>query len=45
MEHSKIFEKAKKYYTQGFWTETMLKALVEKGHLTKEELEEIVGGE
>lgn len=42
MEHSKIFEKAQKYYTQGFWTEPMLKALVKKGYITKEELEEIV---
>lgn len=45
MEHSTIFEKAKKYYEQGFWTKKMLEALVKKGRLFDWEYAEITGEE
>lgn len=38
---SKTFEKAKKYYELGLWTEMHLTALVEAGKLTQEEYEMI----
>ena len=39
---SKIFEKAKKYYENGLWTEKHLAALVSAGRLTQEEYDEII---
>lgn len=41
---SKIFEKAKKYYENGLWTERHLAALVSAGRLTQEEYDEIIAG-
>lgn len=40
--HSKNFEKYKGYYKAGYWTLDMLRNVVKKGKLTKEEFEEIV---
>lgn len=43
VQHSKDFEKIKKYYEDGFWTKKMVKNAVVKGKITAEEYEEIVG--
>lgn len=43
MEHSKNFEKIKKYYDEGFWNETRVRNAVVKGWITKEEFTEITG--
>lgn len=40
-----FFEKAKYNYAIGAWSKAMLAKLVEKGKLTQEEYEEIVGTE
>lgn len=42
--HSKMFEKIKKYYELGKWTESMVKDAVEKGKITEAEYVEIIGG-
>ena len=42
-EHSKDFEKYKRYYDSGFWNKAMLRNVVRKGKLTPEEYEEITG--
>ena len=39
-----IKEMSKKNYERGLWTVEMLQALVAKGKLTQEDLNEIVGG-
>lgn len=43
VQHSKDFEKIKKYYDDGFWTKKMVKNAVIKGKITAEEYEEITG--
>jgi hypothetical protein len=48
MEHSKNFDKVKKFYAtiymgQRTWDEARVKNAVEKGWITSEEYEEIVG--
>ncbi len=45
MEKSKNYERYKKYYNAGWYTEEMLENLVEKGKITKEECEAIIKGE
>lgn len=42
MAHSKNFEKVKKYYKMGLWTEEQVRNAVPK-LITAEEFEEIVG--
>lgn len=39
-----MFEKIKKWYTQGLWTTAMVDQAVSKGVLTQEQAEEIKGG-
>lgn len=43
VQHSKDFEKIKKYYEDKFWTKKMVKNAVVKGKITPEEYEEITG--
>ena len=43
VQHSKDFEKIKKYYEYKFWTKKMVKNAVVKGKITSEEYEEITG--
>lgn len=43
MEHSKYFEKVKKYYDEGFWNDIRVRNAVLKGWITEEEFEEITG--
>ena len=43
VQHSKDFEKIKKYYEDKFWTKNMVKNAVVKGKITAEEYEEITG--
>lgn len=38
-----VVEMAKKYYDEGLWPISRLKALVKKGKLTKDEYKEITG--
>ena len=45
MEHSAIFEKALRYYEEGRWNKSYIKALTRAGHLTLSEYQEIVGEE
>lgn len=40
---SKDFEKFKRYYDSGFWNEERVKNVAEKGAITEEEFEIIVG--
>ena len=42
-EHSKNFEKIKKYYDAGLWNVKMLKNAVVKEAITADEFEEITG--
>lgn len=42
---SKNFEKVKQYYTNGLWSEQRVHNMVEKGVITKEEYQLIVGKE
>ena len=42
-EHSKNFEKIKKYYDAGFWKKSQVKNAVIKEKITAEEYEEITG--
>ena len=37
-----MFEKIKKWYKQGLWTETMVRNAIKKGVLTEEEVAEIL---
>ena len=37
-----MFEKIKKWYKQGLWTENMVKNAFDKGVLTQEQLDEIL---
>ena len=43
MMHSKMFEKIKRYYNDGFWNITRVRNAVIKGVITEEEFLEIVG--
>lgn len=43
MGDSKVYIMAKKYYDRGLWQDFRLRALVEKGKLTKEEYTDITG--
>lgn len=43
VEHSKNFEKYKRYYDSGFWNDVMLRNVVAKGKITPEEYKEITG--
>ena len=43
MEHSKMFERVKKYYDKGLWKIEAVALAVEKGWITAEEYEEITG--
>lgn len=37
-----MYEKIKKWYRQGLWTETMVQKAVEKGIITSDEAAEII---
>lgn len=43
MEHSKYYEKVKKYYKNHIWNEARVREAVAKGWITAEEFEEIIG--
>lgn len=43
MEHSKNFEKVKRYYDQGLWGINKVRQAVVKGWITEEEFKEITG--
>ena len=43
MEHSKMYERVKKYYDKGLWKIEAVALAVEKGWITAEEYEEITG--
>lgn len=43
MEHSKNYEKVKRYYDNGLWTKNMVANAVKKGWITAEEYQEITG--
>lgn len=43
MGHSKYYEKIKTYYDEHWWNETKVRNAVDKGYITEEEYEEIVG--
>lgn len=43
MEHSAIFEKALRYYEEGLWKKSYIRALTKAGKLTLAEYKEIVG--
>ncbi len=45
MEHSYIFEKAKRYYEEGLWKKSYIRALAKAGKITLSEYAEIVGEE
>ena len=45
MEHSAIFEKAVRYYEEGLWKKSYIKALTRVGKLTEGEYAEITGEE
>ena len=38
-----MFEKIKKWYNQGLWSEAMVRNAVEKGIISEEQFAEIVG--
>lgn len=40
-----MFEKIKKFYDLGLWTEPMVAEAVEKGVITSEEYSEIIGNQ
>ena len=42
-EHSKNYEKVKKYYDDGKWSKKWVYNAVNKGWITEEEYKEIVG--
>lgn len=41
--HSNNFERIKKWYNQGIWSEDKVRNAVEKNQITPEEFEEITG--
>ena len=43
MEHSKMFDKIKRYYDEGLWTKKMVRNAVKRNQITPEEYFEIVG--
>lgn len=43
MEHSKNFDKVKRYYDQGLWGINKVRQAVVKGWITEEEFKEITG--
>lgn len=45
MEHSAIFEKAQRYYEEGLWKKSYIRALTRAGKLTLTEYMEITGEE
>ena len=45
MEHSKYFEKVKRYYDAGIWSKAKVREAVNKGWITPEEMIEIIGVE
>lgn len=42
-EHSKNYEKVKRYHSMGIWSRKMLINAVDKGWITAEEFEQITG--
>ena len=42
MEHSKYFERVKKWYMAGKWNAKVVREAVERGWITQEECEEIL---
>ena len=42
---SKMYEKVKKYYNTGLWSEERVRNMVIKGIITEEEYKDIVGNE
>jgi len=38
-----MFDKIKKWYKQGLWTESMVRNALSKGVITEEQLKEILG--
>lgn len=44
-QHSKQYEKIKKYYDEGLWSEVRVYNVMKKGIITEEEYLEIVGDE
>ena len=42
---SKMYEKVKKYYDTGLWSEERVRNMVIKGYITEEEYASIVGKE
>lgn len=40
---SKMYEKIKKYYDTGFWSEGRVRNMVIKGIITEEEYKDIIG--
>ena len=38
-----MFEKIKKWYAAGLWSEAMVKAALDKNYITKEQYTQIVG--
>lgn len=38
-----MFEKIKKWYSMGLWTEEMIRNAIDKGVITEEEYNEILG--
>lgn len=45
MEHSVVYEKAVKYYGEGRWTKSYIRALTKAGKITLTEYGRIVGEE
>lgn len=45
MDHSTIFEKAQRYYEEGLWKKSYIRALAKAGKLTLSEYEDITGEE
>ena len=43
--HSKNYEKVKKYYDEGYWSDARVRNAVLKGWITYAEYEEITGNE
>ena len=39
-----MFEKVKRYYDSGLWSEERVRNVAEKGAITQEECEEIING-
>ena len=42
---SKMYEKIKKYYDTGLWSEERVRNIVIKGYITEEEYKDIIGKE